>query len=123
MVEVSIVSRFQKEDERLDRIMSLLGHSWAPQILHRLDYYGKMRYNEIKGSLRNISSTSLSRALNILTSRELLERKVTDTNPPQVFYSLTNKGKELAKLLHQALETERKISETGDGEAIEALIS
>ncbi len=123
MVEVSIVSRFQKDDEKLDRIMSLFGHSWAPQILHRLDYYGKMRYNEIKGSLRNVSSTSLSRVLNILTSREMVEREVIGTNPPQVFYSLTKKGKELAKLLHQALETERKITEAADGETIEALIS
>ncbi len=121
MVEVSIVSRFQKEDERLDRIMSFLSHSWAPQILHRLDYYGKMRYNEIKGSLKNISSTSLSRVLNDLTSHKVVEREVIGTNPPQVYYSLTQKGKELAGLLLEVLEVEKKITES-DGKSIEAVI-
>ena len=122
MVEVSLVSKFHSEDEKINRVLSIVGHTWAPQILHRLDYYGKMRYNELKSSLKNVSSTSLSRALNALTVNNAIEREVVGINPPQVYYSLSKKGKALAKLLLDALEAEREISGPEEQEGLEALI-
>lgn len=123
MVEVSLVSRFQREDEKLHRLLALISPSWAPQILHRLDYYGKLRYNELKGSLKNVSSTSLSRILGTLNANNVIQREVVGTNPPQVYYSLTRKGKSLAKLLLHALEVEREIAENKEGEGMEAVIN
>ena len=121
MVEVSIVSKFHKEDEKLNNVMSLVGHSWAPQIIHRLDYYGKLRYNELKVSLRGVSSTSLSRTLNALTLNEVIKREVVDTNPPQTHYSLTKKGKSLAKLLAEAIEVDNEISNDAEEENLSAV--
>ena len=122
MVELSLVSKFQREDEKLDRVLQIVAHSWAPQVLHRLDYYGKMRYNELKGSLKNVSSTSLSRVLGMLAVNKIIKREVVGSNPPQVYYSLSERGKALAKLLLDALEVERKLTEAEESESIEALI-
>ncbi len=121
MVEVSIVSKFHKEDEKLNSVMSLVGHSWAPQIIHRLDYYGKLRYNELKASLRNVSSTSLSRTLNALTLNDVIKREVVGDNPPHVHYSLTKKGKSLAKLLAEAIEIDSEISNGAKQENLTAV--
>lgn len=116
MVEVSLVSKFHEDDEKLKKVLSLINHSWAPQIMHRLDTLGKMRYNELKASLRGVSSTSLSRALGHLTGGDVIRREVTDSNPPQVYYSLTGKGKSLSKMFLEALDIEKETSGAVDEE-------
>ena len=121
MVEVSIISKFHEEDEKLNNVISIVSHSWAPQVIHRLDYYRKLRYNELKGSLKGVSSTSLSRVLNDLTLNNVIKREVMDTNPPQAHYSLTKKGNLLAKLLAEAIEVDKEISEHLEEENIAAL--
>lgn len=108
MVEISVISRFQKDDKDLGSVLSVLNYAWAAQIVMRLNYYGQLRYNRIKNSLRNISSTSLSRTLSFLKENGIVYRGVLETTPPGVVYGLTAKGKELADIVERMHEAGSK---------------
>lgn len=118
MVEVSVVSRFHRDDADIIAISDLLNRAWVPHILHRLDYYGKLRFNQIKRSVKGISSTSLSRTLFMLEERNIVSREVHNTRPLRVEYSLTERGKELSGIVSGMLGLGRKWNEAR-GEAIE----
>lgn len=111
MVELKIITRFHDEDRQLRKVMGILDHAWAPEVISRLGYYGRMRYNQIKGSLQNASSTSLSRILSMLEENGLVSREVKDTSPPAVAYSLTDRGKEIWTLVSAIRETGAKWEE------------
>lgn len=113
MVEVSIVSRFHKDDGNLIKVSGLLNYAWVPQIIHRLSYYGGLRFNRIKRSLKGISSTSLSRSLSMLQEKGIVNRVVLDSTPPKVLYYLTEKGMRLAKIVESMLDLGKTWEEGG----------
>jgi DNA-binding HxlR family transcriptional regulator len=57
------------------------------------------RFNELKKKIGGISATSLSERLTELEARGVVKRSVYPESPPRVEYSLTDKGKELQRLL------------------------
>jgi len=60
---------------------------------------GSAGFNELKHGLCNVSSKTLSVTLKELEEKELVDRKVLNTNPPTVRYYLTVAGWELRELL------------------------
>lgn len=68
--------------------MDVLGGKWKISIISSLGF-GRKRYSEILKDVQGISGKMLSRELKELELNLLLKRTVLDTQPPTVFYELT----------------------------------
>jgi DNA-binding HxlR family transcriptional regulator len=77
---------------------NLVGRKWTLLIIYSL-LKGGMRFNELKASLRGISSKTLSKELSTMVREGLVERKVNPGPPVTVRYSLTEMGRELEELI------------------------
>lgn len=71
-----------------------IGGEWNFIIIRYLDEK-PMGFNEILKSVRGLNSKTLSRVLKNLQSAEIVERTIISTQPFQVQYSLTEKGRSL----------------------------
>ena len=71
---------------------------WSVEILTFLYSKRESRFQEVKNALGDISARVLSLKLTRLEDLGLVHRAVLDTRPPAVQYSLTNRGRQLAKL-------------------------
>jgi DNA-binding HxlR family transcriptional regulator len=71
---------------------------WSIEVLTFLYSKPAARFQEIKNALGNISARVLSLKLTRLEELGLVHRAVLDTRPPAVQYSLTDRGRQLAKL-------------------------
>ena len=63
-----------------------------------------MGFNELKKTLCDVSSKTLSSTLKDLEAQNLITREILDTKPPTVRYTLTGAGTELHALLVPLLE-------------------
>jgi DNA-binding HxlR family transcriptional regulator len=75
-----------------------IGSRWRLIVLHDLQD-GEKRFNELKGST-GASSSTLSRVLDDLEERELVERRVEE-RPIASYYSLTQKDEGLRPALDE----------------------
>jgi DNA-binding HxlR family transcriptional regulator len=75
-----------------------IGSQWRLIVLHDLQE-GEKRFNELKKST-GASSSTLSRVLDDLEERELVERRVEE-RPIATYYSLTPKGEGLRPALDE----------------------
>ncbi|MFW5945490.1 MAG: winged helix-turn-helix transcriptional regulator [Candidatus Natronoplasma sp.] len=98
----------EDEDENscpVEGIINVVSKKWAICIISHLgekeEGYG---FNELQRSLDGISSKSLSDRLKELTGEKLVNRKVEDSVPPSVNYTLTDDGKDLYKRLKPLVE-------------------
>ena len=71
---------------------------WGIEILVALYMLKAMRFEELRKTLRPISSRVLSQKLKLLENEGLLQRSILNTRPPRVQYSLTEKGLTVATL-------------------------
>jgi DNA-binding HxlR family transcriptional regulator len=69
-------------------------------IVIRYLHDGPMRFNELKRTMGNVSSKTLSRSLKHLTKEGVVIRHVVGETPVSVEYSLTERGEELSEALH-----------------------
>jgi DNA-binding HxlR family transcriptional regulator len=66
--------------------------SWVPRIMwHLLD--GPRRFAELQRDLGGISAKVLASKLRGLEREEIVKRTVHPTNPPQVEYAMTERGR------------------------------
>jgi DNA-binding HxlR family transcriptional regulator len=79
----------------------LFSGKWSLLIMHLLEDK-TMRFGELQRSLENITQTTLTKQLRFLEDYYLVERKVFNTIPPKVEYSLTDIGKQFIPVI-QAL--------------------
>ena len=70
----------------------------------------KIRFNELLKALKPISSKTLSSKLKEMISYEIIKKEITSTMPVVAFYSLTEKGAELSKVLDSMAEWSSKWS-------------
>lgn len=78
----------------------MLGNQWNMiAIRYLLDE--PMKYNQLRRAMGNVSSKTLSRSLKHLVQQEIVERRVLDTSPISVEYSLTQRGKELRTAIYE----------------------
>ncbi len=75
-------------------ILSRIGDKWSVMIVLELAN-GPRRFNEIKRDIAGISQRMLTLTLRGLERDGLVSRKVYDTVPPKVEYSLTALGRSL----------------------------
>lgn len=90
----------------LGTCMEVLGGIWTPQIIWYLSEEAR-RFSELKSDLKTVSSKTLTSRLKRLEEQEIVIRKLVNTSPPTVEYSLSKKGKMLVPIV-------KKISEVGN---------
>ena len=71
---------------------------WGIEILVAIYTLGAMRFEELRKTLRPISSRVLSQKVKLLENAGLVHRSILNTRPPKVEYSLTEKGLTVATL-------------------------
>ena len=80
-------------------IWDVLGRRWSLLILKNLSIKKVVRFNELKRSLKGISSTVLSDRLSELEQEGLITKKIYPEIPLKVEYTLTTKTKDLELIL------------------------
>jgi DNA-binding HxlR family transcriptional regulator len=80
--------------------MKMLGNEWS-MIAIRYLHDEPMKFNQLRRTMDNVSSKTLSRTLKHLAKEGIVERRVLDAAPISVQYSLTASGKELSDALHE----------------------
>lgn len=84
--------------ESFQHAAQLVGQRWVPQIVWVL-LGGPRRYSVVRTAIPEISDTVLSDRLRDLESAGILTRAVTPSTPVLIEYSLTERGRELAKVV------------------------
>jgi DNA-binding HxlR family transcriptional regulator len=82
-------------------IWEILGRRWSLHILKNLSTNERVRFNELKRLVPQISSTVLSDRLLELEREGLISKKIFPQVPIKVEYSLTSMAKEFQPILHQ----------------------
>lgn len=80
-------------------VLDVIAKKWALLIIAILGNEGERGFNELKKELGCISPKPLSDTLKNLSRIGLVSKKVLDTSPPTVKYSLTPDGRELREYL------------------------
>lgn len=89
-------------------IWEVLGCKWTFHIL-RLLAGGDAQFNEIKNGIEGLPASTLSTRLKSLRAEGLVARRVDESaTPPTVTYSLTDKGQELAAIVDEIANLERR---------------
>ncbi len=83
----------------LEILLSQLSGQWTLYILWTLDRNGSLRFGELKRKVEGISTKVLTERLRMLESVGIVYRHYEPTIPPQVTYSLTERGQELSGML------------------------
>lgn len=63
--------------------------------LHRQE--GSIRFGELKKNLKEVTNSELSRALRLLESAHLIDKKIYAEKPPRVEYFCTDLGRSIRK--------------------------
>jgi DNA-binding HxlR family transcriptional regulator len=71
---------------------------WSIELLTVLYTLNPIGFEELRKSLRGISSRVLSKKLKMLEDMGLIERGVLNTRPPKVRYAMTEKGSTVSTL-------------------------
>ena len=79
--------------------LSLINGKYKMTILYTLMEFGVVRFNEMKKYIAGISYKTLSATLKELEADALVHREEYPQIPPQVEYSLTERGKSLIPIL------------------------
>ena len=83
--------------------LDIIGKKWSIQIIRDL-FKGKTRFTEFLESNTQLSTKMLSLSLKELQEYDLIKKTVKSTTPIVIEYSLTEKGKNLNRLLFQLAE-------------------
>lgn len=70
------------------------------EVIFYLDKIGRAGYYEIYKQNFVVSRQTFANLLKELEDKGIVNRKVIEGRPPRVQYSLTEKGKEIAKILN-----------------------
>lgn len=93
-------------------ILDILSRKWSFLIINRLGTHDKLRFNELKNQLEDISPKTLSDTLQVLQDEQLIQKEKYNEIPPRVEYSLTGDGQEFRRaiipLIKWAAERETK---------------
>jgi len=71
------------------------------EVILYLDKLGKAGYYEIYQQNFVVSRQTFANLLKELENKGIVNRKVIEGRPPRVEYSLTEKGKEIARILNE----------------------
>jgi len=92
-------ARDPSENTRLNLMVArTIVSKWSIEILTVLSTPKSVGFGELRKALRGISSRVLSRKLRMMEASGLIRRRILDTRPPRVQYTLTEKGLTLTTL-------------------------
>lgn len=81
----------------------ILAGKWKLIIIYKL-MIEPQGFNSLQRSLGNITPATLSNNLKELSKDGLINKKIENTIPPKVTYSLTEKAKSMSKFFEELLE-------------------
>ena len=86
--------------QHFQRAADLIGRRWSPQVVRALQT-GATRFTELRGSIPHISDALLSERLKELEVQGIVSRTVTPETPVRIDYRLTDRGKDLTKVIDE----------------------
>jgi DNA-binding HxlR family transcriptional regulator len=89
----------KSESCSVENLLNQLSGTWTTYILWFLHKDGALRFGELRRKIGSISTKVLTERLRMMESMGIIDRHYEPTIPPQVTYSLTDRGKELTKAL------------------------
>src|SRR5580765_2247780 len=92
--------------EEVRRAANLLERRWTLSILYA-SVDGATRFNEFRTALGRVPPATLTARLTELVEAGLLERRVLDTRPPAVEYTLTVEGRRFEPLVRELIRCAR----------------
>ena len=95
-----------------ERAVYFLGGKWKIRILFNLSQKKKVRFGELKKSLKTITQQMLSKQLKELETDGIVNRKVYQVVPPKVEYSLTEFGLSVMPILKSFSEWNKRNTRT-----------
>jgi DNA-binding HxlR family transcriptional regulator len=97
----------------VDQVLRLLSARWTLYVLWRLQEHGPQRFNALLKLIPGVSQKVLTERLRTLETAGLVVRDYKPTVPPEVTYSLTERGAELHGTLHAIEAVSRSWIEAG----------
>lgn len=85
-------------------VIARFGNKWALLVILILSEHEKIRFNELRQLIPDISSRGLSGTLKTLETDALVLRTTYPTVPPKVEYQLTELGRSLVPIITQLTE-------------------
>ena len=105
-------------------LLELLTRPWTMHILWALSHNGPMRFGVLRKQVDGISARVLTERLRTLEDAHFIFRHYEPTIPPAVTYGITERMKDVEKVLHQMEELSRKWQDerttAGDGRGVPA---
>ena len=95
----------------LTECMRLLSGAWTPNLIWYLSG-GPRRFGELRTDIPRISAKVLSTRLRELTEKGVVERRVVETSPPSVEYSLSPLGKQLIPVIETIVHVGAKLKQS-----------
>ncbi len=100
------------------RAVRLIGDVWILLIVINL-LSGTKRFNELLEAMGRVSSKTLSQRLKLLETLEIVERQAFYEIPPRVEYHLTEKGRDLGRIIEEIEQFAQKHLAKEDGKTVE----
>jgi DNA-binding HxlR family transcriptional regulator len=94
-------------------LLALLARPWTLHVLWSLSKYGPMRFGELKKNVGGISSRVLTERLRTLEEKKFVFRNYEATIPPAVTYGITERMRDIEKVLAQLEALGRKWNAEG----------
>lgn len=93
----------------VDRVLGVLHSLWATKIVWWLTH-GPQRFGQLRRGLGSISAKVLTERLRRLEEQGVVARRVVDSVPPQMEYSLTAFGREFTPIVEAMGRVAERIS-------------
>jgi DNA-binding HxlR family transcriptional regulator len=89
-------------------LLEVLARPWTMHILWNLSTQGPTRFGELRRQVAGISSRVLTERLRILEQKGFVFRDYKPTIPPAVTYGITNRMKDISKVLDDLNDLAKK---------------
>src|SRR5271169_437577 len=99
----------------ITEFLSVLAGPWTMHILWVLGNDGPARFGELRRKVEGISSRMLSDRLRLLEERGFIYRHYEQTIPPAVTYGITDRMKDINKVLAELDNVARKWAKEDSG--------
>jgi DNA-binding HxlR family transcriptional regulator len=106
------------EKQPMTKAIHLIGDVWILLIVVNL-LPGTKRFNELLEAMGRVSSKTLSQRLKLLEELGMVERQAFYEIPPRVEYRLTDKGRDLGKVIEEIEQFAQKHLSQNNGKALE----
>ena len=93
------IHQIQMERKFINKALGFFHGKWTLDIIYTIVNLEKPYYNEIKKTLVDVNSRTLTTRLSDLREQNIIERHVENGQPVRVFYTITEFGKGIYELI------------------------